>query len=284
MSKEKNGVKVIGIDPAPGKESVVYDGECFEKHSAECLDAYLAEMRRTCSKLLICWDAPLTGPKRPDGFVGKGDLTMRLIEKLFLGKEPCPTPKGISVLGYAACQHWTISRRLLGLPIIGRYDCRDLPFRLLHEKPETWNGDYIVEVHSAVAIWVWLKDTLNPDNNDWRYKNMPPKATKEEKENFLKNRKEMYESIVGIAGKFGFDNLEKNAHGKKNITDDQLDASVAWLLGKLWVSTKGNEGDVRILGNSCTGSFLLPYHGDVFGKWKDYCSKQKKRICPNEKA
>ncbi len=39
------------------------------------------------------------------------------------------------------------------------------------------------------------------------------------------------------------------------ISDDELDARIAWALGRLWIE---DEGSVNLLGNLEYGTFLLP--------------------------
>lgn len=85
------------------------------------------------------------------------DLTTRMVESFFNTKKGGKTPKGISVQGHCGCTHWTITRRALGLPRIGRYDIDEdrLPFALCCGPRESVSleGPMVVEVHPAVAIW-----------------------------------------------------------------------------------------------------------------------------------
>ena len=125
--------RVISIDPAPAKPSTVFDGVCYSRKSASKLRHYLEEIACEGPDTLICWDAPLTGPVnsvRPGSC--RYDFTKRPIERFFsLAETGLKAPKGISVLGYGACPHWTISRSLLGLPTVGSYDVPESMLRLL---------------------------------------------------------------------------------------------------------------------------------------------------------
>ena len=49
--------------------------------------------------------------------------------------------------------------------------------------------------------------------------------------------------------------------------DDYLDAYVAWKLGVEWIN---NNGNVEILGDENTGSFLLPFNKEVFEKFSQF--------------
>src|SRR5580704_8258854 len=80
------------------------------------LEAYLKELP---GNVLVAWDAPLTGPPDPESWTNGQDLTIRKIERFFRNDPLYKVPKGISVLGYSGCSHWTITRRLLGLHRVG---------------------------------------------------------------------------------------------------------------------------------------------------------------------
>jgi len=242
---------VVGIDPAPGKESTWYDGAsdgprnlCFQ-----CLRKRLNEVREKEEGVLVCWDAPLTGPSDPSGDTWReGDYTKRHIEKLFTNQKyraDFPQlPKGISVLGYGSCPHWTMTRALLGLPRVGPYDkpLDELPFRLCADQatPPEPPGHYVVEVHPALALWLWCREARG-DRADWRYKKD------------RKVREDVWAALVEVMKNANAPIPWRPLPGPKN--DDQLDAVVAWLLGKLWLAGKG---DVRLVGDLAKGTFLLP--------------------------
>lgn len=250
-------IKVIGIDPAPRKSSTVFDGEIFLSRDASSLKKYLNELKESKESVLICWDAPLTGPREifparaNQGF----NLYRRDIEIFFNAQNP---PAGISVLGYAGCPHWTISQMLLGLPVVGPYrgDIA-LPFQLIVSERQKVDllktpSKYVVEVHPAVALWLWLK----PQDN---YVYKPNKHTSK----FEAKRKAQC-----------FYRQLKNQFANNNIglpeqiaDDDQLDALVAWLLGTLWLAA--NDG-VTLLGSLETGAMLLPDRDDLQRRWQDY--------------
>ena len=178
-------MRVVAIDPAPGKESTLYGAEeGFRQIPGH-------EMRSTLEGLeppvLLCWDAPLTGPRNPEDAGRPGDFTQRRLDSFFARQATkFKTPKGISVLPYAGCPHWTISRSVLGLPRLGPYDADfdRLPFRLLPDGEGECRGARVarmdrscaVEIHPAVAAWLWCKDApkLRPRSwqrgKGWKYK------------------------------------------------------------------------------------------------------------------
>ena len=111
---------------------------------------------------------------------------------------------------------------LLGLPRVGPFDrpLDDLPFHLVTEeaaKPRS--GPAIVEVHPAVAAWLWCRDGWQ-DGATWRYKQA---------------------------------DAAREAMSRR-VQDDELDARIAFALGSLWLSSDA----VVLLGDLEQGTFLLP--------------------------
>ena len=108
-------MNVIGIDPAPAKGLDTFDGKDrhVALHNARAFMLALA----SGSDVLVCWDAPLTGP--PTAVVAgaeasKSAYTQRPNESFFSRDNTgFKTPAGISVRGYSGCPHWTLSRREL---------------------------------------------------------------------------------------------------------------------------------------------------------------------------
>jgi hypothetical protein len=284
-------IKVIGIDPAPGKNSVVFDEEeGFKSLDAKKLQGYLNTINEPA---LICWDAPLSGPQQINSERAdrKFNLYMRDIEYFLKEQNP---PEGISVQGYAGCSHWTISQMLLGLPIIGPYhdNGNNPPFQLLTEDNKNLRllqtpGKYVVEVHPAVALWLWLRGEVEDEMTrrewfkkekngkvtkkiDWMYKGEMIVQAKREKIKFF------CEKLIGkidnqeIIQKF-IDTIPKTPGNK---IDDYFDAMLAWLLGKLWVENaeknKKGENQVILLGSQQTGAMLLPNSEDLQTQWNNF--------------
>lgn len=230
-------IRVVGVDPSPGKLSTLFDGEEFHQFCAKCLCKYLENLE---AQSLVCWDAPLTGPANPDvviGHYGKTrPYTQRHIEQFFSTKDGIKAPKGISVLPYSGCSHWTLSRALLGLPRVGKWDqpLQNLPFELVERndaKERDWTRPRVVEVHPALALFLWSKRP--PHDSSWKYKTDP----------------EVFEEV-----KNEFRSSVKPSKLPVPQDDDQLDALVAYVLGKHWLDDNG----VVLLGNKDTGHFLIP--------------------------
>ena len=260
-------MKVVGIDPAPGKDSTVFDGQGSPRNlGINDLRQYLQTLASGAEPVLLCWDAPLSGPRSTgrDEEYGKGDMTLRSIDRFFrVSESGYKTPKGVSVLPYGGCAHWTISRALLGLPRLGPYDAvlEDLPFdlvsrnNLLGSKPKQ-----VVEVHPAVAIWLWCGGPAS-DEQSWRYKRDTGKVN--EIWRLLRDR------LPSSCRAFGERRLWSANEPLHN--DDELDALVAWVLGFIWLQ---GEGDVILLGDQTTGSLLLPNHTGLAKAFSTFQARQ----------
>jgi predicted RNase H-like nuclease len=240
-------LRIIGVDPAPSKPTRIYSTDGLDRKDARQLLCFLTELLSSDDDVLICWDAPLTGPSNPDSDVfNVGDHTQRRIESFFNQKKlGLKVPKGISVRGYAGCPHWAISRRLIGLPRVGRWDAgwSDLPFQLVaNGSCPTRSGHYIVEVHPGVALWLWCNTPAWVGS--WEYK-----KDKNILRQVWRELRKRFENTLLQSGTT-FRDLEFAPED-----DDELDCFVAWLLGTLWC--QGN-GEVVLLGDRETGSMLLP--------------------------
>jgi len=244
-------MKILGIDPAPSKQSVVFDGEKFKKYNANELKELITKTKNT----LICWDAPL-------GFdVNTNDFYYRPIELFFKANNKkindfqIKPPSGISVLPIAGCPHWLISQYIVGYPTI---DSKSLKIPLIIKKEDfKLNSTQIVEVHPALAIWIWLKNK-NLQKDEWKYKCQ---------KKYIK--KKAFNKILSLLKEKNIINLEKlNPQDKKeiiNFNDDYLDAYIAWKLGDLLI----NSSKVMILGEK-SGSILLPYDKELKDRFNKF--------------
>jgi hypothetical protein len=85
---------------------------------------------------LVCWDAPLSGLQQPDALTtnetpSTESLTTRTIERTgdksldkYRRIANAARKTGVSVRGFSGLSHWVISRNVLGLPRVGRFDAR----------------------------------------------------------------------------------------------------------------------------------------------------------------
>lgn len=248
--------RVIAIDPAPAKPSTVFDGVRYARLAATELRDRVNLIATEGAATLVCWDAPLTGPTDLD-HAGSGpyDFTKRAIERFFsLKKTGFKTPKGISVLGYGACPHWTITRSMLGLPRVGTFDAleSDLPFSLVTQPADLDpHRPSIVEVHPALAAWLWCRHERD-DGANWLYKG--------DRQTECKVRIEMWEIIrerTGVA-----DDLPCP------VTDDDFDAAIGYILGTMFVRDLASPSRrCTILGNARDGAFLVPCEPQLIAAW-----------------
>jgi predicted RNase H-like nuclease len=246
----KNDVIVIGIDPAPAKESTVLTDTDLPFDNSDMIKrfiprrlnpiqllTFIKSLKEHSSKILICWDAPL--------IISDKYSNIRRIEKFFQN-DYFPIQKnntGVSVLSYTGCSHWAITRHILGLPIIGKFDRRDIPFELIKDEKEKGSvNKSVVEVHPAVAMYFWLGGKL---------------------EKYKRNKKE----VIGIWKelKTKINVFSEISFVPKN--DDELDAVVAYVLGNEWLQ---DTGSVKLLGNESTGSILLPFEKELFEAFEDF--------------
>jgi len=260
-------MNVVGIDPAPRKGLQVFSGDGRDS-SVEVGGArsYVEELHKSQSDVLVCWDAPLTGPSSDvlKSCEAQGaDFTKRPLEKFFSTGE-FKAPKGISVLGYGQCPHWTISRSLIGLPQVGPFDqVEGLPFTLLTAGQPPIRGRYIVEVHPALALWLWCKKGRTKDA-DWEYKKNP--STRSSLWNELTRVVEQKKNYV--------DFQKWQAPNAEVPNDDMMDARVAWLLGRLWLA---NQRDVVLLGNADIGAILVPRVERLEDAFQEFLSRSSRR-------
>ncbi len=257
-------VSVISIDPAPNKGSTVCDGIAFYKETPAELRGRLSRVNRGA---LVCWDAPLTGPQDPDhaGMVEK-DFSQRCIDSFFTRTETeFKTPRGISVLPYSGCPHWVITRSLLGLPRTGRFDVRykDLPFRFLpgEERNES-PRPCVVEIHPAVAAWLWCRGQQGfPRRTEpWPYKSS--------KKTDLRGK--MWKCIRRQTGDVACPNPRSG---------DEFDAAVGYLLGVLFLRGRTeaqSRPSVILLGDRKTGSFLVPNVDGLVESWERFVDRWPK--------
>jgi predicted nuclease with RNAse H fold len=233
---------VVGIDPAPTKGLAIFDGK-YRTIPVREARSFLDDLGKEFPDLLVCWDAPLTGPA--SGVLRGGSPTVssfsqRPIESFFRKSVGFKTPKGISVLGYSGCSHWALSRFLIGLPRTGPFDRDDLPFTLASEdrsRPSV--GRHVVEVHPAVALWLWCKD-LRPAEAPWDYKQNP--EVRQELWNLVVQNREVARYLASDSA-------------TPPSSDDELDARAAYTLGQLWLD---ESSSVVLLGDIDHGSFLVP--------------------------
>ncbi|MGC4049891.1 MAG: DUF429 domain-containing protein [Paludibaculum sp.] len=240
-------MRVVGIDVGPEKGAHIYDREYSGARETSVihktpnlLAQYLAELPQDT---LIAWDSPLTAASSTDqrGALIASDLTHRVIEAFFSRSEyGFRPPAGISVRPYSGCPHWTISRRMLGLPRIGRYDFpnESLPFSLIVANVRPGRGRHVVEVHPALALWLWFR--REREGESWLYKEKHNTGIRHDLWNRLSRR---------------FSVVRRSTFRSSNPSDDELDAMAAGILAQCWY--RGDDS-VAVLGDAQCGAMLMP--------------------------
>lgn len=246
--------RVVGVDIAPAKRSTICYLEAesgqikLENLQAPALRERLDKWRE--EQTLLVWDAPLTAVPPQYWTTGQASgkdrhFTIRAIEKHYRKTD---LPKGVSVQGYASCQHWTITRFLLGLPIVGPYCSQDLPYVHLTEEGSLLAQAVVVETHPALALYLLFLGHVG--SQFYRYKGRGLKAEERDK-----NLGIICDELCSWLEEIGLEELAPADIEIKKV--DDLDAYVCWLLGMVWLR-KESTIPVAIEGNAKTGSMLLP--------------------------
>lgn len=239
-------MKILGIDPAPAKDSIIFDGERFLYKTPQELKSYIDNIK---DATFIAWDAPLSAAVSQKDF----SLTIRRVERFFYRQgryaKELGIPKGVSTLGYSSCPHWTVSQYIFGLPVINEEFVKGLKWNLVMEPSQIQKSHLqITEAHPALSLWILLREELKDEplfSSSWQYKGY----SSSDKD--INKRKEM------LVKKLLSHPLVKNivTGDIKISTDDELDAFVCYILGYLAVNEPNHS---LILGDKINGSFLLP--------------------------
>ena len=263
---------VIGIDPASGKDSYVFapglnlDRPMSPSELRSLLPSRAAH--EECGKkpfdtecCLVCWDAPLTGLQDPDALTVEEEskdsdaesLTTRPIERTgndskYPGIARASKVAGVSVRGFSGLSHWVISRNVLGLPRVGRFDAEyeHLPLQPVFNKEQLAQSRYkwvVTEVHPTLAVYLWFTDKSLGGKPDWRHYKGKGKDS-----DITGAVQAMWRKLCERFGSY-LDSSLSLPNG-----EDAFDARVAWLLGFLWL----NSDEVELVGSEKDGSFLLP--------------------------
>ncbi|WP_026232045.1 hypothetical protein [Neolewinella persica] len=285
-------VRVIGIDPAASsKGSYLCDGKKIWKASSSELAMLLKQWHDSADRYLLCWDSPLTVPSttvKDHNDLVPGCFSTRKIEASYLmergegakkkdGTRSPPLiagtkdekgrqilPSGIFVGHYTGVPHWAISQYMLGYPNVGgKMGVSRNDYKLISEQPHNNQllQDSVVEVHPALSAYLWVKDSEDGKKvKSWRYK-----TNKKVQDDQIRNltpsgfysllRKELKEKTnIQLPLCLSEWRKDKKSIQDRKITDDEFDAFVAWLLGRIWL----DSNNVELAGNAATGSWLIP--------------------------
>ena len=137
-------MRVIGIDPAPVKPAVAFDGLDFHVVQPADLRGWVEGRLRDQPDTLIAWDAPLA-------FDPATSFYSRPVDKQ-LAAAAADEP-AVNTAHFANLSHWAVTCHTLGFPF-GNPPCE---LQLVDAMPEARHGPLLMEVHPAFAIFRWWR-------------------------------------------------------------------------------------------------------------------------------
>lgn len=236
---------VFGIDPAPTKKTLVYDGVRWLKWSSQ---EVRDRVRSVEAPAIIAWDAPLSFD-HADFYDRTVDKTVRKWAKEMAMRRRFEA-SAVNAREFAALSHWALTCDALGMPF------GQMPAKFsLAETPPTKNQFEIaiIEVHPAVAIGVlWLEEGVPTPLP--RYKG--------------KAHQEGIREIVETLDSFDFPNGATES-------DDHLDSYVAYRIG-----TWFRDGKAHWLGDPRAGGYVMPDNPTTDALREQYRIRSGKRGKP----
>jgi hypothetical protein len=255
-------MRAIGFDPSPSRGAHVCDGGGAPKLlSAQAMASFLESLPED---VLIGYDGPLSGPIAPDDpNLRQADLSRRVIEAFFKSPEDgFAVPAAIALAGYAAQPHWPLTRRMFGLPRLGRLDrpVEELPFQPVLEAAQApESGRHVVEVNAQVAIFLVALEDPAFGSVNWGYRDRP----------------DVLKAIwrIVIERLTGRSTGELAEFWKLPPPDNmqQFEAIVAWLMTSLWVT---QDSQIELLGNARTGAWLVPKIDGLNQAFQGYAARE----------
>ena len=248
---------ILGIDPAPSKKSILFDGNSFKSFSVKELKDYLDGVGEN---IFVAWDAPLSGADE--------SFSIRKIESFFYLRSKTAKhleiPKGISTLGFSTCPHWTISQYIFAYPVMNYDYVCNLEWNLIMSENEI-NSDsskQLTEIHPALSLWILLKNEIDSELffDSWQYKGRDKNL-----DAILKRRQIIVDKLVELNFTKSIILVTPDLKDKMQQSDDYLDAFVCWLLAKKLLD---GSLEVKIYGDKKRGSFLLPYDEEIYNYWE----------------
>ena len=227
--------KVVGIDPAPSKQTLIWSDTGPEAISAAQVPDWVANLVAEHERLLIAWDAPLSFRSSISCSDRPVDRALRAILKA----EHRIDTGAASVLPFSGCSHWALSCATLGFPF-GRRPGNlqlapvDLPLNL--DTP----GAYLIEVHPAVTLATWWLESKTGKKMR-RYKG------------------KLFNAVISTFREV----LSAQTIPDAVDNDDKLDAWVAWRMACDYLN-----GEAGWVGDSEKGGYVLPASVKTRKKWE----------------
>ncbi len=250
--------RCIGIDPAPGKPTVVCeqlaDGTfAFTPWQPYEVRARIVELLDNAAasgqKLVVTWDAPLR--LDPGAVPGSRDYASRLIDNaVSRWKRGVPLEAGaVGVANASSVPHNLLTQHVWGLPV-GAAPAHGAHLLLPGQMHATVSASCVLaEVHPAVALAAWWVG---------QGASGPMPKYKDERKNARSGLRKVAEFVRDhVDATCPIDDIltEKDAvlSDVAGLPDDRLDAWIAWKLAHDWTN-----GAAHPVGPPDGGSYLLP--------------------------
>jgi predicted nuclease with RNAse H fold len=228
---------VLGVDPAPSKKTVAFDGKKFHHWQAadvrQELHKLVSAQTTAGQPVLVLWDAPICMDK--GSFYGrqvdkdaKAVVKRWMLDQIVGGKVDKEKP-AVGIAAAAQCPHNLLSMDVLGLPM-GQPKAG---LSLLTDPKTLQNGGaWVAEVHPAVAMGAFYARHRKDGEKLLRYK--------KNKERSLGILNMLLTRIPSVRHAVPDATLEclRGCESEGDFGDDELDAFVAWLLGRLLLRGK----------------------------------------------
>lgn len=212
---------VFGIDPAPTKNAVEFDGSRWTECRPEDLRDHV---RRIEGPAIIAWDAPLSFDDRASFYDRVVDRTVR--DWATDMKTAGSFEEGaVNARSFAGLPHWAVTCSALGMPF-GQIPPR---FTLSKVPPDENSSEIaVIEVHPAVALGIW-----------WLEQDVPAPLPRYKGKGAQKATSKIVETL-------GFPT-------EASTSDDHFDAYVAYKIGTMF-----RDGKAHWLGDPVVGGYVLP--------------------------
>ncbi len=222
---------VIGIDPAPSKPTVAFDGAEFHVVQPADLRTWVEERLAPEGRTLVAWDAPLA-------FDPSHSFYTRPVDKQLAhaGRDE----PAVNTAPFGNLSHWSITCHVTGHPF------GDPPagLRLVDAMPDAPTGPMLIEVHPAFALLQW-----------WRRADKTAHVPAY-KASGRKRRLHAVMQLLDVVGPElrGLGRLRTALEGRVAGPDDLLDAAVAHE-----VAMRFAERTTTTVGNVRSGFIVLPH-------------------------
>jgi hypothetical protein len=246
------GWRVVGVDPAPSKPTVAFDGACFHTMAPDAVDAQIAALTGGHDRVLLLWDAPLQ--MDPGAYYSRAvDVAAK---EMVASWSHVLEDKAVGIAAAAQCPHNILSMAVLGLPIgAPRHG-----LRLLDDAAALASGGrWVAEVHPAVALgWWYAQPSSGALRRLPRYKGRvgAVAAVRADLAALLSPQR----AFIGAEAWACLDPAAPGGGGPAITSDDQLDAWVAWLLGRMLLAGRAQlwRGAAEGPGQASGGHYVMP--------------------------